>query len=83
MTRTSSNTAPEEHAQDYAAQMTAPAEGWGSPETAEHLDWSYRVKKDLGHKLRWKSDDEREAFDRYEQDQHEAYEFLIHHRPRT
>ena len=38
----------EEHAQEYAAEMVSLAEGWGSPETAAQLDWSYRIRKDLG-----------------------------------
>ena len=63
--------------------MAALAEGWGSPEKAQALDWSYRVKKDLGHKLRWKSDPEREAFYRYEQEQYKAYDILIRRPPRA
>ena len=74
---------PEEQAHDYATEMAALAVGWGSPEKAERLDWSYRVKKDLGHKLRWKSEAEREAFLRHEKQQYEAYEFLIRRPPRA
>lgn len=73
----------EEEAQEHAARMAALAEGWGSLEKAEALDWSYRVKKDLGHKLRWRSESEREAFRRYEQEQYKAYEILIRRPPRA
>jgi|SRR6516164_453964 hypothetical protein len=73
---------PENQAQEYAAEMVALAEGWGSPESAQALDWSYRVKKDLGHKLPWKSDAEREAFRQQEEEQHKAYDFLIRRPPR-
>ena len=50
-----------EQAHDIAAEMVSLAEGWGSPESAAQLDWSYRIKKDLGQKLRWKSEAERTA----------------------
>jgi hypothetical protein len=73
----------EQQAKEYAAEMVALAEGWGSPEKAQNLDWSYRVKKDLGHKLRWKSDTERETFHRYEEQQHKAYDLLIRRPPRA
>ena len=68
---------PEQVAQDYAAEMVALAEGWGSPEKAARLDWSYRVRKDLGDRLRWKSDTDRDAFRRQQEDNYRAYEFLI------
>ena len=74
---------PEDQAQDYAAYLTALAVGWGSPEKAENLDWSYRIKKDLGHKLRWKSEEEREAFFRSEQEKYAAYDSLIRRPPRA
>jgi hypothetical protein len=45
----------EQQAEDCAAELVALAEGWGSPEKAEQLDWSYRTKKDLGEKLKWRS----------------------------
>ena len=45
----------DEKARDCAAELVALAEGWGSPEKAAQLDWSYRIKKDLGEKLTWRS----------------------------
>ena len=52
----------EQAAQDYAAEMVALAEGWGSREHAPNLDWPMLVKKDLGSKLEWKLKDERAVF---------------------
>src|SRR5262245_32024414 len=74
---------PEEQAQDCAVELAAIAVGWGSAEKAERLDWSYRVKKSLGHKLPWKSEAEREAFRRYEQEKYKAYEILIQRPPKA
>jgi hypothetical protein len=74
---------PEEQAQDYAAEMAALAVGWGASEKAEALDWSYRVKKDLGDKLRWKSEAEREAFRRDEEERYKTYEILVQRPPRA
>src|SRR5258705_4716137 len=48
-----------QEAHDHASGLAALAQDWGSPEKAAQLDWSYRVKKDLGAKLRWRSDAER------------------------
>ncbi len=64
-------------AQDYAAELVALAEGWGSPEKAASLDWAYRIRKDLGAKLKWRSEAERRKFDEEQQQKHQAYEFLI------
>ena len=65
----------EQQAEEYAAEMVSLAEGWGTPETAAQLDWSYRVRKDLGEtrKLKWRSEIEREAF---EGDQKRKYQEL-------
>jgi hypothetical protein len=68
---------PEQVAQEHAAELVALAEGWGSPEKAAQLDWSYRIKKDLGERLPWKSDAERESFRRVQEDRYKAYDFLI------
>lgn len=38
----------EPEAQEYAAELVALAEGWGSRESALNLDWSHRIKKSLG-----------------------------------
>ncbi len=73
----------EQAAQDYAAELVALAEGWGSPERAAELDWSYRIKKDLGQKLRWKSDADRQAFHQGQEDRNRAYDFLIRRPPRA
>lgn len=66
-------------AQDCAAELVAIAEGWGSPETAEQLDWTYRIKKDLGvgRKFPWRSEDDRLSFEAAEKQKHQAYDFLI------
>ena len=66
-------------AEDYAAEMVALAEGWGSPESAAQLDWSYRIKKDLGEtkKLRWRSEDERVRFETAEKQKYQAYDAFI------
>src|SRR5882724_2637326 len=55
----------DQEALDYAAELVALAEGWGSKEMALKLDWSYRIRKDFGEtkKLRWRSDEERKKFD--------------------
>ena len=67
----------ESEAQTYAGSFAMLAEDWGSPQKAATLDWHYRIKKDLGEKLRWKSDAEREAFRRQQEDNYKAYDFLI------
>src|SRR5438270_9125493 len=51
-----------EEAHAIASGMVASGE-WGSDsDPASILDWSYRVKQELGEKLRWKSEPERERF---------------------
>jgi hypothetical protein len=69
----------EQAAQDYAAEMVALAEGWGSPETAVQLDWHYRIRKDLGEtkKLRWRSEEERVRFEQSRKQKYQAYEAFI------
>ncbi len=67
----------EQVAQDYAAELVALAEDWGSPEKAARLDWSYRIKKDLGEKFPWKSNAERDVFRREQEDRYKAYDSLI------
>ena len=68
---------PESEAQTYADSFAMLAEDSGSPQKAATLDWHYRVKKDLGEKLKWKSDAEREAFRKQQEDNYRAYDFLI------
>jgi hypothetical protein len=44
------------------------AENWGTPESAKNLDWSLRVKRDLGSKLQWRSTAIKEQFEKDEKD---------------
>src|SRR5471032_208547 len=69
----------EQAATDYAAEMVSLAEGWGSPEAATQLDWSYRIKKDLGEtkKLKWRSEDERTRFETAEKQKYAAWDAFI------
>lgn len=69
----------EQEAQDRAAELVALAEGWGSPEKALQLDWSYRIKKDLGEtkKLRWRSEEERIRFEAGEKQKYAAWDAFI------
>ncbi len=64
-------------AHNYASGLAALAEDWGSPEKAARLDWACRVKKDLGTKLRWRSDAERKKFESDQQEGFRAYDALI------
>jgi hypothetical protein len=66
----------EQEAEDYAAELVALAEGWGSPETAPELDWPYIIRKRLGEtrKLRWRSEAERLSFEATRKQTFEAYE---------
>lgn len=75
----------EQQAQEYAAELVALAEGWGSPETALNLDWSYRIKKDLGEtmKLRWRSEEERARFEATEKQKYVAWDAFISGRLRN
>jgi hypothetical protein len=72
----------EPEAQEYAAELVALAEGWGSPEAAAKLDWSYRIKKDLGEakKLRWRSEEDRKEFEAYLKQKYDAYDAIIRRR---
>jgi hypothetical protein len=75
----------EQQAQEYAAELVALAEGWGSPEKALNLDWSYRIKKDLGEtkKLRWRSEEERVKFETAERQKYGAWDAFIHTKRRA
>jgi hypothetical protein len=66
-------------AENYAAEMVALAEGWGSPEAAEKLDWSFRIKKDLGetNKLKWRSEEERVRFLTVEKQKYAEWDAII------
>jgi len=72
----------EQAAQDYAAELVALAEGWGSPENAAQLDWSYRIRKDLGEtkQLQWRSDQERARFEAAENQKYADWDAFIRSR---
>ena len=57
-------------------------EGWGSRQTALNLDWSYRIKKDLGEtgKLKWRSEEERTRFKESQRQKYHAYDAFIRRR---
>jgi hypothetical protein len=69
----------EQEAQEHAAELVALAEGWGSPQAALNLDWSYRIRKDLGEtkKLRWRSDEERRRFEAAEKQKYADWDTFI------
>lgn len=69
----------EQTAEDYAAEMVALAEGWGSPETAPNLDWAFLIKKRLGEsdKLPWRSEDERHNFEAMRKQHFQAIDAFI------
>ncbi len=75
----------EQQAQEFAAELVSLAEGWGSPETALNLDWSYRIKKDLGEtkKLRWRSEEERARFEAAQKQQYAALDAFINTKHRA
>jgi hypothetical protein len=66
-----------QQAHDHASGLAALAQDWGSLEKAAQLDWPYRVKKDLGAKLRWRSDAERKKFESDQQERFRAYDATI------
>jgi hypothetical protein len=70
-------------AQDYAAELVGLAEGWGGPEKAARLDWSYRIKKDLGEKLRWRSAADHAKFQADLKQKYQAYDAFISERKRA
>lgn len=69
----------EQQAEDYAAELVALAEGWGSPEAAERHDWDYRIRKDLGEgrKLPWRSQADREEFLSAENKKYKEWDALL------
>ena len=69
----------DEVALDIAAEMVSLAEGWGGKELAGNLDWSYRIKKDLGEtkRLKWRSEKQREEFETMERRKYEEWNVLI------
>jgi hypothetical protein len=75
----------EQAAQDYAAELVALAEGWGSPEMAAQLDWSYRIRKDLGETkgLKWRSEQDRAKFETLEKQKYSDWDVFIRGRRST
>jgi hypothetical protein len=75
----------EQEAQEYAAEMVALAEGWGSSDTVLSLDWSYRIKKDLGEtkKLKWRSNEEHIKFEATERLKYAAWDAFINTKHRA
>jgi hypothetical protein len=69
----------DQQAEDYAAELVALAEGWGSPESAAQLDWAYRIRKDLGEtrKLGRRSEEQREKFEAAEKENYKAWDAHI------
>ena len=53
------------------------AEDKGGQAKAATLDWRYRVKKDLGDKLKWRSEAAHHEFIRLQKQGYESYEILI------
>lgn len=75
----------ETQAQEHAAEMVALAEGWGGLESAERLDWNYRVRKDLGETRipRWRSETEQRKFEAIERQKYDAWNAIIGDKPRA
>src|SRR5687767_15210776 len=75
----------EQAAQEYAAELVALAEGWGSPEKAAQLDWSYRIRKDLGETkgLKWRSEQDRAKFEALEKQKYSDWDAFIRGRRST
>ena len=67
----------QQDADTYASSFAMLAEDWGSKESAAQLDWQYRVRKELGQKLRWKSEVEREKFFSEQQQWHKDYDKIF------
>jgi hypothetical protein len=67
----------ESAAHDHAVRLGALAECWGDPQTSGELDWTYRVRKDLGKRFKWRSETERESFEVSERQKFAAYEGYI------
>lgn len=69
----------EQQAENYAAEMVALAEGWGSLEKAEQLDWEYRIRKDLdeSRKLKWRSKDDQARFEAIERQKYADWDAFI------
>lgn len=75
----------EQQAEEYAAEMVSLAEGWGSPETAERINWDYRIRKDLGETrgLPWRSQAERKKFEESENRKYRELDAFINSKYRA
>jgi hypothetical protein len=69
-----------EESRRRATGLVLLAEGWGSPELAKNLDWAYRVKKDLGSELNWRSPSVKQQFENEEKQRFESIDKLVPHR---
>lgn len=67
----------EQEAHVHASRLVMLAEDWGGRENAPKLSWAYLVKKDLGEKLRWKSEAERKEFYADKEQWYKDYNTLI------
>ena len=69
----------EQDALDYASETVSLAEDHGGPEKAAQLDWSYRVKKDLGEarKLKWLSEAEQKEFESAQRQKYDDLDAFI------
>jgi len=73
----------EKVAKNRAVGLVARAEGWVDTETAERLDWEYRIKKQLGEaNYKWRSEADREKFEADQKLKHESYESVIREKKR-
>ncbi|HSI63925.1 MAG TPA: hypothetical protein VLE43_12430 [Candidatus Saccharimonadia bacterium] len=69
-------------AYEHAFGLVLLAEGWGTPETAAEQDWLFRVRKDLGKRLKWRSEEVRKEFEALLKQAEQSYEMLIdRHKP--
>jgi hypothetical protein len=70
-------------AHDHAGRLVAMAARWNGADEEVQLPWEHLVKKDLGNKLRWKSEAEHEKFRREEEQWRREYDFLYGSPPRA
>lgn len=66
----------EAEANEHATGLALLATGWGG-DNAYGLDWIYRVKKELGERLKWKSQAERGRFEAERKASIDSYEAYI------
>lgn len=74
----------DQEASEHARRLVALADGWGESQTPASLDWAYRAKKELGEKLKWRSETERKDFKSDQNRKFAAYEeYISNHKRRT